>query len=438
MTSDLGAVGRPRLRRGDVFGRYRYAAAALDQMALSVFGFALNLVLLRTLSATDYGIVSLWMTMSLFAVSVQSALVLGPLNIYPPAAAEPAESRRLTGALASVNLIAVLAAAGLAGLVNLVAQGEWAAHDALTAIAVPLFVAAGMYREYHRSTAFSRRDMALLLRVDGPYLAVTAICLGAMVLWPRRFADLATAFLAMTVGCLVSQVCVRRRGRDRAEPGLFGKGWLASYRRIGGEVAWSLVGVVANHAENRSYVYIATSLAGIASLAAINAVGILFRPVSVLVNAWGQSALPQLAAALANGRGDEFARMLGRALAATAIASLALGIALWFAWPAIARTLLAGKYPDGIFLLWPWAAASAASVLRYIGSTGLMAAREFRFLAAAQTACGAIAAAATAAFILWQGYTAAMWGIALGNAACFGWGMLRLRRVCRQAAGTAR
>jgi O-antigen/teichoic acid export membrane protein len=440
MTSDLGVLGRPRPRLTAVLARYRYAVAALDQAALSVFGFALNLCLLRTLSATDYGIVSLWMTMALFAVSVQSALVLGPLNIYLPGAAEPEAARRLEGALATINLIAMLASAALAGAVNLIAGAEWATHDPLTLVAIPLFVAAGMYREYSRSIAFSRHDMATLLWVDGPYLAVTTVCLGAMVLWPQRFADLATAFLAMTIGCLVSQACLRlraARGNDHAPRPLFAAGWFATYRRISGEVAWSLVGVAANHAENRSYVYIATSLAGMTSLAAINAIGILFRPVSVLVAAWGQSALPHLSAALANGRLAEFDRTLWRALVATAIGSLAIGLALWCAWEPIARYVFAGKYPDGLLLLWPWAAASGASVLRYVGSNGLMAAREFRFLAKAQTVCGGLAAAATAGFILCDGYTAAMWGIAIGNGACFVWVMARLQRVRWQARSAA-
>jgi O-antigen/teichoic acid export membrane protein len=436
MTSELGALGRPRSRLTAVFARYRYAIAALDQMALSVFGFALNLCLLRTLSATDYGIVSLWMTMSLFAISVQAALVNGPLNIYLPGTAEPEAARRLEAALATMNLLAVLATAAIAGAVNLFADAEWASHDTLTLIAIPLFVAAGMYREYYRSTAFSRHDMTMLLWVDGPYLAVTIACLVAMVLWPQRFADLAAAFLAMTIGCLVSQVCVRARG-EGAERRLFRDGWIKTYRRISGEVAWSLVGVVANHAENRSYVYIATSLAGMASLAAINAIGLLFRPVSVLVSAWGQSALPHLSAALANGRLDEFDRTLRRALIATAIASVALGGVLWVAWNPVEHYVFADKYGDGILLLWPWAAASGASVLRYVGSTGLMAAREFKFLAKAQTLCGALAAAATAGFILWQGYTAAMWGIAIGNGACFAWEMLRLQGVRRRALASA-
>jgi O-antigen/teichoic acid export membrane protein len=432
MTSDLGAVGRPRFAVTALFARFRYAVAALDQMALSVFGFLLNIVLLRTLSAADYGTVSLWMTMSLFAISVQAALVCGPLNVYLPGAREPEAAKRLESALATMNLLTVLATAALAGIVNFAADAEWAAHDTLTVIAIPLFVAAGMYREYARSTAFSRHDMAMLLWVDGPYLAVTGACLVAMMLWPQRFADLAAAFLAMSVGCLVSQVCVRLRkanGQDWAEQRLFRRGWIETYRGIGKEVAWSLVGVVANHAENRSYVYIATSLAGMASLAAINAVGLLFRPVSVLVAAWGQSTLPHLSAALTNGHRDEFDRLLGRALMATALGSAAIGFALWLAWEPIERYVFAGKYPDGLLLLWPWAAASAAGVLRFVGSTGLMAAREFKFLAKAQTVCGLLAAAATAGFILWQGYTSAMWGIAIGNGVCFVWEMLRLRRV---------
>jgi O-antigen/teichoic acid export membrane protein len=432
MTSELEAIGCPPAKRlGAVLARYRYAAAALDQVSLSVFGFALNLCLLRALSATDYGIISLWMTMSLFAGSVQAALVSGPLNIHLPGVEDPGAATRLKSALATVNLLIVAAAAVIAGAVNLIADAEWAAHDVLTVLAIPLFVAAGMYREYYRSTAFSRRDMAMLLWVDGPYLAVTTACLLAMVLWPRHFANLAAAFLAMTVGCLVSQVCLRAHG-DGADQRLFREGWLKSYRRISGEMAWSLAGVVANHVQSRSYVYIVTSLVGLASLAAINAVGLLFRPVSVLVNAWGQSSLPQLAAALAKGRVAEFDRLLIRALAATAAASIALAAVLWLAWQPIEHYLLADKYSDGLPLLLPWAAASGASVLRYVGSIGLVAAREFKFLATAQTLCGVLAAGATAGLILWDGYAGAMWGIAIGNGACFIWQMVRVQGVRRR------
>jgi O-antigen/teichoic acid export membrane protein len=161
---------------------------------------------------------------------------------------------------------------------------------------------------------------------------------------------------------------------------------------------------------------------------------VLFRPVSALVTAWGQFALPQLSAALANGRIDEFDRTMMRALFAAAVGSVALGVGLWLAWHPVEHYLFAGKYSDQSPLVLPWAAASAASVLRYIGSTGLLAAREFKFLAKAQILCGGLAAAATAGLIVWQGYTGAMWGIAIGNGVCFVWEMLRLQSVRRRAA----
>ena len=55
----LAPMARMRRRLGGVLQRYRYGVSALDQIALSVFGFALNLCLVRALSATDYGIVTL-------------------------------------------------------------------------------------------------------------------------------------------------------------------------------------------------------------------------------------------------------------------------------------------------------------------------------------------------------------------------------------------
>jgi len=78
-------------------------------------------------------------------------------------------------------------------------------------------------------------------------------------------------------------------------------------------------------------------------------------------------------------------------------------------------------------------------VLRYVGGIGLLAARQFKFLAVAQSICGVATAVTTAGFILWQGYAGAIWGVAIGNAACLVWEMVRLRGVRQQrlAAATA-
>jgi O-antigen/teichoic acid export membrane protein len=168
---------------------------------------------------------------------------------------------------------------------------------------------------------------------------------------------------------------------------------------------------------------------GLVALAAINIVGVLFRPITVLSSAWAKTALPQLSRMLARREIAAFDRMLAWALGATAIGSIAWYTALLACWDPVERLVLAGKYPDAKALLLPWAAASAASTLRYVAGLGLVAARQFKFLAHVQIVCGALAAAATVAMILWQGMDGAMWGIAIGNAACLAMILVRLRDI---------
>jgi O-antigen/teichoic acid export membrane protein len=430
MISSVVALDRWRPRLSALARRSRYAIAALDQIALSLFGFALNLVLVRVLSATDFGIVSLWLSVSLLAIGVQNALVNGPLSVYLPAARNPAAARALETALTLVNLVTIAISAAAVAVVNLMADAEWARHDLATALAIPLFIAFTLFREYYRSVAYSRHDMATLLRTDLPYLATTTLCLVMMLVWPARFGTLAGAFLALSLGCAVSQLCLPRR-RTRPDPPLFRRGTLTPYRAIAGEVSWSLVGVVANHVQTRSYTYIATGMIGLAALAAINIVGVLFRPMTVLSSAWARTALPQLSGMLARREIAAFDRMLVWALGVTAIGSAAWYLALLAGWEPVEHLVLAGKYPDAKALLLPWAAASAASTLRYVAGMGLVAARQFKFLAHVQIACGALAAAATVAMVLWQGTAGAMWGIAIGNAACLAMILVRLRDIRR-------
>jgi O-antigen/teichoic acid export membrane protein len=411
--------------------RYRFATSALDQVALSVFNFALTLCLVRALSATDFGIVSLWMTVSLFALGVQNALVNTPLSVYLPGAADPAAERRLETALAAVNLATLAVMGAGVAAVNLVSDAEWAARDWLTAVAVVAFVVTGLAREYYRSIAFAKRDMAMLVAVDGPYLVVTTLCLGIMLVWPQQLATLAVAFLVLSLGSVVSQLCLRPRLKGR-NGGLFRNGVLQPYRRVAHEVGWSLVGVIATHLHGRSYVYVTINLVGLAGLAAINVVGTLFRPVRTLLTAWGRAALPQLAGHYAARRVEAFDQIIWRGFAAAVAASAGWAAALWLFWQPIERHFLAGKYPDALALLIPWAVAAGLQCIEYPISMGLQAAREFKYLAYVTLVSAPLTIAATAIVILWHGYTWTMYGSAFGNLVVLGMEGSRLYAIRRR------
>ena len=411
--------------------RYRYAVAAIDQIGLSLFNFALSFCLLRALSATEFGIVSLWMAVALLAIGVQGALVGTPLSVHLPAAPDPVAAHRLEEALATVNLIAVILAAAVVGVLGAVSQAEWAPQTPVLGVAITLFVVAGLYREYYRAIAFGRRDMTLLLVVDVPYLAVTTTGLAAMLIWPEHLAGLIPAFLVLSLGGAVSQLCIRlliaRRGLR-----VFRRGWVKSYAGIRHEVMWMLLGAVSTDVQSRSYVYITTSLVGLAGLGAINAVGVLFRPARILMSSWGRSALPHLATLAANRQIAAFDRAVFVPLAVGVGGSAAVCLALWLAWQPIEHYLFADKYPDAAALLVPWALASGLNVIDYIIGTALQAAREFKFLAQICLIGAPITAVATTAVVLWQGYTWTMYGVAFGTAAVIAMEAVRLQVVRRR------
>jgi O-antigen/teichoic acid export membrane protein len=421
-------------RRAALLARGRYAVAALDQIALSVFNFGLTLCLVRALSATDFGIVSLWMTVSLFAIGIQNALVNTPLSVYLPGAGDERAKKRLEAALATVN-IATLAATGLGvAAVNLVTDAEWTPPDTITAVAVIAYVVTSLSREYCRSIAFARRDMGMLVLVDAPYLAITSVCLVLLLVWPQHFASLSIAFLMLSVGAIVSQLILRRR-RGSAAPRPFARGVLDPYKPVAGEIGWSLTGVIATHLHARSYVYVTINLVGLASLAAINVVGVLFRPVRTMLTAWGRSALPQLAGFYASRDVAAADRLILVAFTAAGAASLAWTAALWFAWGPIDRHFFVGKYPDAWLLLMPWAVAAGLQCVEYTLGVALQAAREFKYLAYVTLVSAPLTVAATAGVILWHDYTWAMYGTAFGNLVALVMEAARLHVIRRRLLG---
>jgi len=395
--------------------RYRYAAAAADQLAISLFNFVLTFALVRVLSPAEFGIVTVWMAVATLAIGIHTALISMPLSIHVPGASDEAYRRRLEGALAAANLAVIGLAVASVICVTSLSEAEWTPPGLVAGIAIPLFVGTGLYREYYRSIAFGRNDMVLLALVDGPYLLATTLCLAAILAWPQSLANVATAFLAMSIGGAAAQLCGSGRSlRYRSAAPLRER--VAVYRGILPEAMWSLAGVVFTHIQMRSYIYITTSLLGLAQVAALNAVGVLFRPVQTLLTAWRRAALPQMTTMLTARRIDAFDRTLMMALAAAAAGVAAWCGALWLAWRAIEHYLLAGKYADAGLLLLPWAVAIGFETIDFVLSTGLQAAREFRFLALIVLVTAPITALATVGFTLWRGYAWTVFGIAIGDA----------------------
>ncbi|HEX3954681.1 MAG TPA: lipopolysaccharide biosynthesis protein [Stellaceae bacterium] len=440
MTS-LGAIAASVGRRTSAIRgkltRYRYVVSAADQLAISLLNFGLTFVLLRLLSAPEFGTVAVWMAASNLAIVVQGALVTTPLSIYAPAESDEAKRHQLEETLGSLNLLVIILAVITVVVVNLVTDAEWVPKDVLAWAAIPLYVGSDMSRQYYRISAFGRQDMMMLLIVDAPYLAVTSVCILVMLIWPS-LAGLGGAFVSLMLGAFVGQFCgaLRLAGRRIR---LWRSGWIRPYRAIFGEVMWSLIGVVSTHLQERSYVYITTSLVGLAEVASLNAVAVLFRPAQILLTAWRRSALPEFARLFAEGRVAVVYRRIALASTVALSACLIWCAVLWVGWRIIEQHLFAGKYPEASLLLLPWAIAISLDAIEFIVSTALQAVREFRYLAWVTMLTAPITVVAIAGLTMWHGYTWTLYGLTIGNglsAALVVSRLFRIRHRVGQSAAT--
>lgn len=406
---------------------HRYAVAAADQVAISLFNFAVTFSLIRLLSAPDFGTYGLWIAAVNLAIGVQAALVCTSLGVHAPAQPDEASRQRLEGALGTVNLLLVALACLTVLAVTLFGEADWIPGSLIAKLAIPAFIATELYREYSRSMAFGRDDLPLLLMVDAPYIAITAAFIGAMLLWPEHLASLGQVFIGLTLGGLVGRFFAWLRLRGS----LPWRGWTEAYRSVFGESMWMLAGAVCTHIHARSYAYITAGLVGLAQLASINAVGLLFRPGQTMLIAWQRATLPQLANLWAARDYRAYDRRLLTALLAAGVGfGLWCGL-LWLGWGLIERYLLGAKYPDALLLLLPWAIFSGQEAITGILATGLQAIREFRFLAFVTIVSAPVSAAATIGLTLWHGYTWTVYGLAIGtalNLAMMAGRLLRLRR----------
>lgn len=411
--------------------RFRYMASAADQIALSLFNFALQLGLIRALTMKEYGTVAFWIAVSGLAISIQNAVANTPLSVYLHSAPSAPAARLLESGIATVNVLAVAVLAMGAAMLNGMADGEWAIHTLAAGAAIPLYVAVSLQREFFRSRSFSRRDMVLLILLDAPFIAVSGAGVVVMLFWPERFSGLLPAFLVLSAGCAAGNLCARLSLRAPSPP-LFAKGWRAAYAAILSEVSWSFLGVLAVYVQTRSYVYLVTGLAGLEILAVTNAVGMLYRPVTLFMSAWERSARPDLASLLSSGRKTAAVRALAKPAAFAVLASCAWFGALLFLWPLIDHYVFAGKFPAAHQQLLPWFVAQAILQLRFILGVALQAARQFRYLTYAYCVGGAATAAATAAILLQFDPSWVMLGTAVGEAVGLALLVAKLRVVAAE------
>lgn len=417
----------------------RYAIAVTGQASLSVFNFALNVLLVRTLVPQDYGSFALCLVFATLATSISGALACSPLIVFGTAREGRPSRRAVEVLLSTVNAGIVLLVLVAAGPLLFLLIGQ----PPLVCAAGALFIAGFTARLYTRTFCYARHRPRVALAGD-----LASISLAALVLLiAARFGSglsLTVVFLALAAGNFAAMLLEAARLRLGSRL-VIRPSSLRRYPGIWRQVRWSLVGSTTTLVQAQAHSFLVTAAYGPAALAPLAAGQVIFGPVRIMMTAWHAVMQPDVV--LAIGRKDR--RTVMRTLVASAgglaLVVLALGAAIALFWEPLFTLLYAERYahmPMG-WIVAGWCAVTLCTALACAPSGILQTFRQFRPLAFATVYGGLLSLGAAAVLLFTSGPLFTIIGALLGEALM---AILLLRLSLRTAsampttarAGTAR
>ena len=255
------------------------AVAMLDQALLSIFSFALQMLLIRIWSPDQYGVFALFANALLTLSSVHSGLFTTQYAVLVPQARDQDERRWLRTTIFSWNVLYCVAAS-LA--VSLIIQGVISDLTAHRLVVGTLYFGAAAVRG--KTSSFL--DALLMIALFFRFLAQP---------------DIWQILLSLAIGSAIS-VAIEISIHRNLYPLSFGsevrRRYVDIFRR---HVMWILVGIATTEVQLRALLFLLGAWYGLATVGVVQAGMILFRPIGVLWFAWSRVMRPVFARAYAEG-----------------------------------------------------------------------------------------------------------------------------------------
>lgn len=357
----------------------RYLSAVLSQGLVSGFHFVLNLLLVRMLSANDFGIYALTFVLAIMASSVSNALISTPLCVFAPAAKSARERTQMESMLTS--LMALLLGVAIVGgfiLCMGLANGK---VDFGVLIAALAFIVAYLARQYSRSFGYSRFDVIAVLYGDLTYVFAGVAILSALMFSGVTITAV-EVFTALTVANLLAVML--EVGRLPTPITLLPlKQALGQYTPVWKQAKWALIGAVTTVIVSQAHSLVVSFLKSPADYAPLAAGFVLFGPVRVIFNTIQNVMKPEMSLAISQERSQDAKRQMIMASTMSVIAVAGLLLLTMLAWPLLDQWLYSEQYSDApmrqIVLI--WGAVTLISAIQNGPFAALQSLRAFRELA---------------------------------------------------------
>jgi O-antigen/teichoic acid export membrane protein len=398
----------------------------------SAFHFALNLLLIRILSAYDFGVFAIVFVLGGISLTYGNALISVPATIE---LARQKSARRFDYLDTVFSTVAFLISIGIAIVTT---AGLWLTiGTASEALAGGAFVGTWTLRNHIRAVMFARyAAKAATLSHLGYSMTAVALIAGMLVI--GRALDVTSVLMALVIGNLVGSYLPLRL-RHRPVRLSFRKDTRRRYQRIWSNVAWSLFGTATWNVQGQGLMFLVASIAGPAAYAPIAAATVLFNPLRPAVAAFVYVFRPDFVHALVERR-SRHVIVVSSVVSATIVFGCAcVGVVLWLAWPYLDAHIFGDKFAGASMpLILTLSGIGATIYLTYtVPLTLVQAAGQFKAVAIATT-IGAFVGVVSILFLLANFSVAwSLLGSVLGELACGIYLCIAAARILREASRSA-
>ncbi len=251
----------------------------------SAFHFALNLLLLHRLDASDYGLFALAMVMGGVALLYVRSLTAVPASIWIGRYGGRPRAHAYDVTFASGAFV-------LSVLISLVAVSLMAVWGAREILSIGAFVLFWSFRSHLRTSNFAQGRQALVAVSDLTF-TFASIAASAWVFWQVGNV-LHGIFIALAItnalGVAVMLFGMRRPIRFTLR-GSMRRRWKALWRYI----RWSAISATTTTLQGQAMAILVASFAGPAAYAPIAAVLVLFAPLRIIATAHANMVQPEIA-----------------------------------------------------------------------------------------------------------------------------------------------
>jgi hypothetical protein len=252
----------------------------------SALHFAVNLGLLRTMSAQDYGVFALVMVLGGLSLTYIRALSAMPASIWIALSRGRGAANAYDVTFGSVALV-------LAAVVALIVACILHTLLGTAALAGSAFVSLWSLRSYLRAAIFARGGVMPAVIGDAVFTVVGGLLMAA-VLW-LHIGDLlqgSFAALALANGLGIAGILIASRRPVRVS---FRRSVWRRYTRLRHQLGWSAVSVTAINLQGQGFALVVAIMAGPAAYAPIAAMLVFFTPLRLVDTAVANMMQPDLA-----------------------------------------------------------------------------------------------------------------------------------------------